>query len=171
MARLLGWLVTLAALAAAGVGGWFVGADILAPQPSEADTVVAENIRAGRIQVQVDGSAYPNDALILGASGLSPFGTSEGLQGRQVLSGQVISISGPKLILQTPTGRAEIRLTDETSFLLQMERVDPASIGAGAAVAIVLAADGETAISALALPAESRPSLNAPDGPAVPGGG
>lgn len=166
-----GWLATLGALAAAGVGGWFVGSDIVATQPTAEEIVVAENVVAGRIQIDIDESVHPNEGLILGASGLSPFGNAEGLQGRQVLTGRVISISGGKLIIQTPTGRAEIRLTDETSFLLRLQRVDPITIGSGAAVTIVLDADGETALTAIALPAESRPTLNSPDGPAPPGGG
>jgi hypothetical protein len=169
--RLLGWLITLAALGGAGVGGWFVGSDIVAPQPSEEDLVIAETVVAGRLQVDIDETAYPNTSLILGASGLSPFGNSEGLQGRQVLTGKVISVSGGKLIVETPTGRAEIRLTDETTFLLRMQRVDPLTIGSGAAVTIVLDEDGETAVTALALPADSRPTLNTPDPPARPGGG
>lgn len=166
----VGWLLVLGALAGAGVGGWFVGTDIVAPQPSEEDIVVAESVVAGRLQIDIDESAHPNTGLVLGASGLSPFGNQEGLQGRQVLTGRVISVSGGKLIIDSPTGRAEIRLTDETSFLLRMELVDPSVIGSGAAVTIVLDEDGETAISALALPAQSRPTLNTPDPPARPGG-
>ena len=166
-----GWLLVLGALAGAGLGGWFVGTDIVAPQPSEEDIVVAENVVAGRLQIDIDEAAHPNEGLVLGASGLSPFGNQEGLQGRQVLTGRVISVSGGKLIIDSPTGRAEIRLTDETSFLLRMELVDPSAIGSGAAVTIVLDNDGETALSAIALPAESRPTLNTPDPPARPGGG
>ena len=169
--RLVGWLITLGALAAAGLGGWFIGSDIVATQPTAEEIVVAENVVAGRLQVDIDEAAHPNEALILGASGLSPFGNAEGLQGRQVLTGRVISISGGKLILLTPTGRAEIRLTDETSFLLRLQRVDPMTIGSGAAVTIILDADGQTAVSAIALPATSRPTLNAPEGPQPPGGG
>lgn len=167
----VGWLITLGVLAAAGVGGWFVGSDIVARQPTAEEIVVAENVVAGRLQIDIDEAAYPNEGLILGASGLSPFGNAEGLQGRQVLTGRVISISGGKLILETPTGRAEIRLTDETSFLLRLQRVDPMTIGSGAAVTVILDADGETASAAIALPAESRPTLNSPDGPPPQGGG
>ena len=161
----VGWLLVLGALAGAGVGGWFVGTDIIAPQPSEEDIVVAESVVAGRLQIDIDETAHPNAGLVLGASGLSPFRNQEGLQGRQVLTGRVISVSGGKLIIDSPTGRAEIRLTDETSFLLRMELVDPSAIGSGAAVTIVLDEDGQTALAALALPAESRPTLNTPDGP------
>ncbi len=168
--RLLGWLTTLAVLAGAGVGGWFVGSDIVAPQPSAEDVVIADSVVAGRLQVEIDDSEYPNTALLLGASQLSPFGNAEGLQGRQILTGRVISVSGGKLLIDTPTGRAEIRLTDETTFLLRLELVDPASIGSGAAVTVILDDDGETAVSAIALPAESRPTLNTPDGPPTPGG-
>ena len=88
-----------------------------------------------------------------------------------MLTGRVISVSGGKLVIDSPTGRAEIRLTDETTFLLRMQLVDPSMIGSGAAVTIVLDEDGETALSAIALPAESRPTLNLPEGPAPPGGG
>ena len=86
MRRLAGWVFLLGALAAAGLGGWFVGSDIVATQPSDEDLVIAESVVAGRLQIDIDDSAYPNTALVLGASGLSPFGHSEGLQGRQVLT-------------------------------------------------------------------------------------
>ena len=171
MLRLLSWAIALGALAAAGVGGWFVGSDVVAPQPSAEDLVIAENVVAGRLQVDIDEAAHPNASLVLGASGLSPFGNTEGLQGRQVLSGRVISVSGGKLIIETQTGRAEIRLTDETTFLLRLERIDPQTISSGAAVTIILDADGETAVAAMALPAESRPTLNSPDPAAGFGGG
>ena len=169
-ARLAGWLVMLAALGGAGLGGWFVGSDIVAPQPSAEDIVVAESVVAGRLQIEINEAAYPNTALVLGASGLSPFGNAEGLQGRQVLSGRVVSAADGYLIIETPTGQAAIQLTDETSFLLRMQRVGPSAIGAGAAVTIILDEDGETALAALALPAESRPTLNTPE-PGRPGGG
>ena len=171
MRSAIGWLLVLGALAAAGIGGWFVGTDVVAPQPTEQDIVVAESVVAGRLSIDIDESAHPNQALMLGASGLSPFGNQEGLQGRQVLTGRVISVSGGKLIIDSPTGRAEILLTDETSFLLRLQLVDPSTIGSGAAVTIVLDEDGQTALSAIALPAESRPTLNTPDPPARPGGG
>ena len=171
MRRLVGWLVVLAALGGAGVGGWFVGTDVVATQPTEEDLVVAESVVAGRLQIEVDRAAHPNTALILGASGLSPFGNSEGLQGRQVLTGRVVSASDGYLIIETPTGQAAIQLTDETTFLLRMERVGPRAIGAGAAVTIILDEDGETALAALALPAESRPTLNTPDRGPPPGAG
>ncbi len=161
--RLTGWLIILAALGGAGVGGWYVGSDVVATQPTEEDLVVAETVVAGRLQIEVDQADYPNTALILGASGLSPFGNSEGLQGRQVLIGRVVSASDGYLVIETATGQAAIQLTDETTFLLRMERVGPRAIGAGAAVTIILDEDGETALTALALPAESRPTLNTPE--------
>lgn len=171
--RLLGWLIVLAALGGAGLAGWYVGSDIVATQPTDEDLVVAESVVAGRLQIEIDQAAYPNTALILGASGLSPFGNAEGLQGRQVLTGRVVSASNGYLIIETPTGQAAIQLTDETTFLLRMERVGPRAIGAGAAVTIILDEDGETAIAALALPADSRPTLNTPDArpPGAAGGG
>ncbi len=163
MARALGWLLIIAALAGAGAAGWIVGADVVATQPTEAEQLISDRASAGRLQVDIDTTAHPNDRLILGESRLSPFGNVEGLQGRQVISGRVVDVSEGQIILDTPTGRTIIGLTDETSFLLRMVRVDPSTIGAGAAVSIVLDDDGETAIAALALPAESRPSLNAPE--------
>ncbi len=168
--RLFGWLFALAALGGAGVGGWFVGADVVATQPSDEEVVTAERVVAGRLQIDIDAAAFPNASLVLGASGLSPFGNSEGLQGRQVMSGRVISASSGYIVIETQTGRAAIQLTDETTFLLRMERVSPSSIGAGAAVTIILDDDGKTAIAALALPAESRPTLNTPDPPSAGGG-
>ena len=170
MRRTLGWLVLLAALGAAGLGGWFVGSDIVAPQPTAEDVVVAESVVAGRLQIEIDESAFPNTSLVLGASGLSPFGNAEGLQGRQVMTGRVISASNGYIVIETQTGPAAIQLTDETTFLLRMQRVSPAAIGSGAAVTIILDEDGETAVAALALPADSRPTLNTPDPPGVGGG-
>ena len=170
IARALGWLLSLAALAAAGVGGWIVGADVVATQPTDAEQLISDTASAGRLQVEIDAAAHPNDRLILGESRLSPFGNAEGLQGRQVISGRVVDVSDGQIILDTATGRAVIGLTDETSFLLRMVRVDPSAIGAGAAVSIVLDEDGETALAALALPAESRPSLNAPEPQGFGGG-
>ncbi len=169
--RLLGWLIITGALAAAGVGGWYVGSDVVATQPTAEDIVIAESVVAGRLQIDIDETADPNTGLVLGGSGLSPFGNAEGLQGRQVLTGRVLSISDGKLIIDSPTGRTTIQLTDETTFLLRLQRVDPLTIGAGAAVTIILDDDGETAITAIALPAESRPTLNTPDGPAFGAGG
>ena len=170
IARALGWLLSLAALAAAGAGGWIVGADVVATQPTDAEQLISDTASAGRLQVEIDAAAHPNDRLILGESRLSPFGNAEGLQGRQVISGRVVDVSDGQIILDTATGRAVIGLTDETSFLLRMVRVDPSEIGAGAAVSIVLDDDGETALAALALPAESRPSLNAPEPQGFGGG-
>ena len=169
--RLLGWLIITGALTAAGVGGWYVGSDVIATQPSAEDLVTAESVVAGRLQIDIDETADPNAGLVLGGSGLSPFGNAEGLQGRQVLTGRVLSISDGKLIIDSPTGRTTIQLTDETTFLLRLQRVDPLTIGAGAAVTIILDDDGETAITAIALPADSRPTLNTPDGPAFGAGG
>ncbi len=171
--RLLNWLVILAALGGAGVAGWFLGADVVAPQPSDEEVVVAERVAAGRLQIDIDAAAFPNASLILGASGLSPFGNVEGLQGRQVMTGRVVSASDGYIVIETQTGRAAIQLTDETTFLLRMERVPPSMIGSGAAVTIILDEDGETAIAALALPADSRPTLNTPDppNPGSPDGG
>ena len=169
IARALGWLLFAAVLGAAAVGGWIVGADVVATQPTEAEQLISDSASAGRLQVEINTAAHPNDRLILGESRLSPFGNAEGLQGRPVISGRVVDVSEGQIILDTPTGRAIIGLTDESSFLLHMVRVDPSTIGAGAAVSIVLDDDGETAIAALALPAESRPSLNAPE-PGVGGG-
>lgn len=170
MARALGWLVIIAALAGAAAAGWIVGADVVATQPTDAEQLISDTASAGRLQVDIDAAAHPNDRLILGESRLAPFGNAEGLQGRQVISGRVVDVSEGQIILDTPTGRTIIGLTDETSFLLRMVRVDSSTIGAGAAVSVVLDDDGETAIAALALPAESRPSLNAPEPLGVGGG-
>ncbi|MCY3568527.1 MAG: hypothetical protein OXH38_07855 [Chloroflexi bacterium] len=170
MRRLLGWFSLLAALGGVGLGGWFVGSDVIAPQPSAEDVVVAESVVAGRLQIEIDEAAFPNTSLVLGASGLSPFGNAEGLQGRQVLTGRVISASNGYIVIETQTGQAAIQLTDETTFLLRMQRVSPAAIGSGASVTIILDEDGETAIAALALPADSRPTLNTPDPPSLGGG-
>ena len=171
MTRVLGWLIILAALGGAGVGGWFVGSDVVATQPSAEELVIAESVVAGRRQVDIDPTAYPNTSLVLGASGLSPFGHTDGLPGRQVLAGRVVSISGGKLILETVTGRSVLHLREDSTFLLRLERVDPAVIQAGAAVAVILDEAGELAVAAIVLPAESRPILNPGTQPGPPAGG
>ena len=140
------------------------------PQPAEDDLTTTTGIVAGRASIEINEAAYPNAQLILGASGLSPYGNSEGLQGRQLLSGRVIAVGEDRITIETTTGRATIDLSDETSFLLRLERVSPGAISAGAAVTLILDDDGETAIAAIALPAESRPTLNAPE-PAGAGAG
>lgn len=169
--RYAGWLITLAVLAGAGLGGWFVGSDVVATQPSAEDLVIAESVVAGRRQVDIDPAAHPNRSLVLGSSGLSPFGHTDGLQGRQVLAGRVVSISGGKLVLETVTGRSVLHLREDSTFLLRLERVDPNTIQAGAAVAVILDDSGEFAVAAMVLPADSRPMLNPGSQPGPPGGG
>ena len=171
MRRILGWLLTLAVLGGAGLGGWFVGSDVVATQPSAEELVIAESVVAGRRQVEIDPAAHPNTALVLGSSGLSPFGHTDGLLGRQVLTGRVVSISGGKLVLETVTGRSVLHLREDSTFLLRLERVDPSTIQAGAAVAVILDDDGELATAAIVLPAESRPMLNPGTQPVPPAGG
>ena len=96
---LLNLALTLALLAGVAVGGWFAGSEFLASQPEapttlELDTstdTVEEGAAAsvaGRVRVGYDPAADINTALVLGASGLSPFGQPEGLRGRQVLAGR-----------------------------------------------------------------------------------
>ena len=206
--RIIGWTLSLLALAGAGLGGWFVGSDLVAPQPEgapvavdretgeeidlqalaqgqqqqqEAQTDTADGqadpqaeptdpddatIVAGRVTIAVNESADPNRGLVLGASGLSPFGHPDGLRGRQVLAGRVTSVSAGKLLLDTATGPATIRIVDSSTFLVRLRSGDASEIQAGAAVALILNDDGD-AVAAIVLPADSRPVLD-PLGPGFP---
>ena len=189
--------IVLAILAGVAAGGWFVGAEFLADQPEapttltldSADDAVEEGAAAsvaGRVRVGYDPAANINTALVLGASGLSPF-QPEGLRGRQVLAGRVVEVreemrevetaAGPAdllfhvITLETSSGRAAITIRPDSTFLLNLRPGEPSEIGAGAAIALIFeqAADGHaTASAALVLPPASRPVLNSGLPPVTP---
>ena len=196
---LLNLAITLALLAGVAVGGWFAGSEFLASQPEapttlELDTstdTVEEGAAAsvaGRVRVGYDPTADINLALVLGASGLSPFGQPEGLRGRQVLAGRVLEVveeleavetpQGPgtvlyhRITIQTTSGTASIRIRPDSTFLLKQGLGDASEITAGAAVALFFSdAERREVVAALVLPANSRPVLNSglpPVRPAAP---
>ena len=143
-------LLSLALLAGIGAGGWFAGSEFLAEQGGQPPPLIVESQNAG------------NDLLLLGSSGLSPFGHPEGLRGRQVLVGRTTAIDGDRLRVSTGLGEATI-LIGETTFLLRLSAISVSAIEAGAAVAIFVGDDGADPLvveSALVLPSESRPVLN-----------
>lgn len=189
--------IVLAILAGVAAGGWFVGAEFLADQPEapttltldSADDAVEEGAAAsvaGRVRVGYDPAANINTALVLGASGLSPF-QPEGLRGRQVLAGRVVEVREETrevetaaglaevlfhvITLETSSGRAAITIRPDSTFLLNLRPGEPSEISAGAAIALIFeqAADGRaTASAALVLPPASRPVLNSGLPPVTP---
>lgn len=189
--------IVLAILAGVAAGGWFVGAEFLADQPEApttltldgADDAVEEGAAAsvaGRVRVGYDPAANINTALVLGASGLSPF-QPEGLRGRQVLAGRVVEVREEMrevetaagladmlfhvITLETSSGRAAITIRPDSTFLLNLRPGAPSEIGAGAAIALIFeqATDGRaTASAALVLPPASRPVLNSGLPPVTP---
>ena len=171
-ARAAGWIIALAILAGAGVGGWFVGSQVVAPQPDESATAFAapdsaeeESAAAGvgRRLVAATESEHPNETLVLGAAGLSPFGHAEGLPGRQVLTGTAMAVRSTDLSteidLQTAAGPATISVRSGSTFTLRLSPARQSALRPGAAVAVILNDEGE-AVAVLALPAEARPVLD-----------
>lgn len=171
-AQAAGWILVLAILAGAGVGGWFAGSRVVAPQPDEAATAFAEPAAAeeesfaagvGRRRVAATESEFPNETLVLGASGMSPFGHAEGLPGRQVLTGTAMAVRSTELSteidLQTPAGPATIAVRPGSTFTLRLSRAEQSALQPGAAVAVILNDAGD-AVAVLALPAEARPVLD-----------
>lgn len=151
-----------AILAALGVGGWFVGAAVFA---DEAGTARPIEVTADR-----GGASATSSALVVPASGLSPFGQHSGLPGRQVLVGRVTEVGDGFFVAATPAGETTFEISDESTFLLRLAAGSAADIEPGATIAVV--ADGESgggavvARSVLVLPSGSRPQIQAPPPPA-----
>ena len=169
-----GWILVLAILAGAGVGGWFAGSKVVAPQPDAGATAFAEPGAAageeesfaagvGRRRVAATESESPNETLVLGASEMSPFGHAEGLPGRQVLTGTAVAVRSTELSaeidLQTPAGPATIAVRPGSTFTLRLSRAEQSALQPGAAVAVILNDAGD-AVAVLALPADARPVLD-----------
>lgn len=183
MRRAAGWLIALAILAGAGAGGWFAGGEYIAPQPdaslpaAEIDGGEEGSRVVGRWRVPSTEAEHPNEALVLGASGFSPFGQPDMLSGRQLLAGRVASIGssddGDVIEIETATGPARVAIGGDTTFLLGAGPADQSAIRPGAAVAVLLDEAGRAA-AVLALPAQSRPVLDpgtdAGGGGGAPGG-
>lgn len=170
MKRAAAWLIALAILGGAGYGGWFVGVEYVASQPDESlpsasiDGDEAEDERVvGRWRVPSTELDHPSESLVLGATGLSPFGQPDMLLGRHLLAGRVASIGasddGNMIELETATGPARVAIRDDSTFMLGVGPSSQSAIQPGAAVAILLDSSGRAA-AVLALPAEFRPVLN-----------
>lgn len=166
MKRAAGWLIALAILAGAGAGGWYAGGEYLAPQPdaslpaAEIDDGEEGTRIVGRWRVPSTEAEHPNPALVLGASGFSPFGQPDMLLGRQLLAGRVTLIGasdeGDVIEIETATGPSSITISGESPFLLGAGPADQSAIRPGAAVAVLLDGAGRAA-AVLALPSQSRP--------------
>ncbi len=155
VATLRASVLNLALLTALAVGGWFLGAALIASGAGTADPVL----------VAADGTqnASVEGRLILPRSGLSPFGHHAGLEGRQLLVGRVTAVDALGFTAQTPAGEVTFTFLD-SPFLLRLTTVAPDLIGAGAAVALLLDADASGALIAralIALPVVARPQISA----------
>ena len=151
-------LAVLTALAAIGVGGWFLGVETLAGEGGAATT----------LQVRPQASAGDGTALlpVTPLSGVGLFGHADGLSGRVALVGRIAGVDGDLVTLTTALGEAQLAL-DESTFLLRLGAGDAATLSPGAALAALLTeADGATLRSALVLPESSRPQrrVNPPEG-------
>ena len=174
--RAAGWVLVLAILAGAGVGGWFAGSRVVAPQPDVAATAFdaadeAEESAAaglGRRLVASTEAEQPNQELVLGASGLSPFGHGVGLSGRQVLVGTAVGLRATELDAEidliTRAGPAAIRVRADSTFVLRLARAGLPDLQPGDAVAILLDENG-AARAVLALPSDALPVLDPGIGP------
>lgn len=169
--RAAGWLLVLAILAGAGVGGWFAGSRVVAPQPDAAATAFDAGDEAeesavagiGRRSVASTEAEHPNQELVLGATGLSPFGHQVGLAGRQVLVGTAVGLRATDLNAEidliTRSGQATISVRDGSTFVLRLSRAAQSELQPGDAVAILLDQNG-AARAVLALPSAALPELD-----------
>ena len=158
-----GAIIALGVLAAAVVGGWFLGADVVASSPGPAAPIVTTSATPAP-------QAAASATLVLPRVGLSPFGHHSGLPGRQVLVGRVTAVSGDTVRVALPVGDATYQFT-QSSFLLRLAGGKAAEAVAGAAVAIVLdpTAPAPTALRLLILPQASRPEVLDQPVPVAPG--
>jgi hypothetical protein len=151
-------LIILAILA---VGGWFLGAELLADEAGPSTPII--------VRSEVPGATTTDSSLVIPLSGLSPFGHPNGLIGRQVLVGHVTEVGEDSFIADTASGPATFRFNDDSSFLLRLGRGSRSDIVPGVSVAILAdessdaAADGSvTAHSILVLAPDVRPSVSGP---------
>ncbi len=151
-------LVTdLVILAALGVGGWFLGAELLADEAGPATPITVAS--------EAPGATTTDSSLVVPLSGLSPFGHPNGLVGRQVLVGRVTEVGEDFFIAETASGPATFRFDDDSTFLLRLARGSRADIIPGVSVAILGDETAEGSIEArsiLVLPADVRPSVTGP---------
>ena len=147
---LTGWLLLLVAV---GVAGWGVGSEWIAHSAQPPPTVVVEPSAA---EVQGVGGG-----VIVPRSGLSPFGHAAGLPGRQVLVGRVVGSDATTVTLAWAGGQTRLRFRPGSDFLLRLASSGAAVIQPGAAIALLVSAQGGELVarSGVVLPEGSRPQL------------
>lgn len=150
---IVGWLI---AMLGVGLGGWLLGAAVLANEAQRPPTVVVE---ASTVAPPAPGESGVGDGVIVPIGGLSPFGHADGLLGRQVLIGRVVSVDPTSVVLDWAGGRTVLRFAPDADLLLRLASVPAGSIEPGASIALLVDdAGGEiVARSALVLPEGSRP--------------
>ena len=147
---LAGWLSVVVAL---GVAGWLLGSEVIAHTAQRPPTVVVEPAAP---DVRGVGAG-----IIVPRSGLSPFGHSAGLPGRQVLVGRVVESDGTTLTLDWAGGRTRLRFAAGSDFLLRLVADREAPIEPGAAIALLVSQQGSELVarSGVLLPEASRPQI------------
>ena len=148
-----GWLIVLLGV---GVGGWFLGAEVVANEAQRPPTVVVQSVD---VAAPAAGQTGVGAGVILPIGGLSPFGHPDGLLGRQVLIGRVVSVDADSLIVDWAGGRTVLRFAEDSDLLLRLSADSSLPIEPGAAIALLVdEAGGEiVARSGLVLPEGSRP--------------
>ena len=144
----------LGVLVITGAAGWLVGAELVAHTAQQPEPVLVTPAAPSARGVAGD--------VIIPHSGLSPFGHSGGLPGRQVLVGRVTDSDLETITLVWAGGTTRLRFAEGSSFLLRLEEDPDATIAPGAAIALIVAesADGDLiAQSGVLLPEESRPQI------------
>ena len=144
----------LGVLVIAAVAGWLVGAEWIAHSARQPEPVLVNPATPRASGVAGD--------VIVPRSGLSPFGHTGGLPGRQVLIGRVVGSDRETLTLAWAGGRTRFRFAEGSSFLLRLAQEPEAMIEPGAAIALLVAESAEgdlIAQSGLLLPEESRPQI------------
>jgi hypothetical protein len=154
-------VISLALLVGIGIGGWLIGAELIAADAAPQRTVTASATSEANVGV--------SDSLIIPRSGLSPFGHHSGLDGRQVLVGRVTQTDPDGVTITTALGEARLTF-DDSSFLLRLSTQQPpllteGALQTGAAVALLTETDAQgtlTIVSAIALPSQFRPMIEPP---------
>lgn len=142
------WLLLLVGV---GVAGWFAGANVIAHEAQQPETVV--------VQPPPPAAGGLGAGVLVPRGGLSPFGHPAGLPGRQVLVGRVVEAGESTLTVEWAGGRTELRFAQGSDLLLRLRVDSDASIEPGGAIALLVDRDGEELVarSGILLPEENRP--------------
>lgn len=151
-----GLVVWLIVLVGVGIAGWLVGTDIVANKAQRPPPIIVE---APDVAPPAPDESGVGAGVIVPRGGLSPFGHPDGLRGRQVLVGRVVTADRLTITLDWAGGRTMLRFTEDSDLLLRLA-VDPGQpIEPGSAIALLVSEqEGEiVALSGVLLPETSRP--------------